>query len=197
MKTEFLVDGCINPDYDAVKNILTVRPYPLEQAGNSIHKVVGDIALVLYGVLQEDEFQTVGAKVPSGMEEVWGVSQEKMFRDAFETIQPRVISFAHIDGTPLDEWEADGYFCLTTEKKINGAVAIFKPGVAEKISNMIGPFNIVFTSCHEAMIHPVEDLDANDLREIMEDTMRVATEEEDILTHQVYRYSQGKIRPLD
>ena len=196
MRTEFLVGGQLNPDYDAVKHALTIRPYPLEKAGNSIYKKVGDIALVLYAVLQEDDYKTVGAKVPAGMEEVWGVPKEKMLRDAFEKVEPRVISFAQFEGTPLDEWKADGYFCLTTDKKLNGAVAVFKPGVAEQINRMIGPFNIIFTSCHEAMIHPVDEFDTKDLRQIMEDTMRVATDKSDILTHQVYQYSQGRIHPV-
>ena len=54
---EFFVDGKINPDYEAVKHFLTVRPYPVDVEGvdGAIHKTVGDIALVLYAVLWEDE----------------------------------------------------------------------------------------------------------------------------------------------
>lgn len=49
--------------------------------------------------------------------------------------------------------------CLSTSRKINGAVAVFLPGVAERIYDLLNSdFYIVFTSIHEAMIHNVESV---------------------------------------
>ena len=171
---EFFVGTGINPDYEAIKRFLTVRPYPVDAPGveTSLHKTVGDIALVLYAVLWED-LKCAGTKVPKEMEEVWGVTT--LFEDAFQGIDPRVVEMDEFlfnptgyTGVPLDNWEGDGSFCLTTAKRLNGAVAIFKPGVAERIERAIGSFWAVFTSVHEAMIHPMTEVDADILQVIMD-----------------------------
>lgn len=44
--------------------------------------------------------------------------------------------------------------CLSTSKKTNGAVAVFLPGVAERLAALLeSDFYMVFTSIHEVMIH--------------------------------------------
>ena len=44
--------------------------------------------------------------------------------------------------------------CLSTTERTNGAVAVFLPGVAERLGKLLGSgFYMVFTSIHEVMIH--------------------------------------------
>ena len=44
--------------------------------------------------------------------------------------------------------------CLSTSRKTNGAVAVFLPGVAERLAYLLdSDFYMVFTSIHEVMIH--------------------------------------------
>ena len=200
---EFFVDGKINPDYEAVKHFLAVRPYPVDAEGveGAIHKTVGDIALVLYAVLWEDEQRCTGTKVPAGMEEIWGVELDTLFDDAFERVDPRVMELDDFlldptgyKGTSLDDWEGNGSFCLTTVEKLNGSVAIFKPGVAERIEGAIGPFWLAFTSIHEVMIHPVTEVDADVLRIVMGGTIDHCVREDEVLTRRLYRYEKGTFR---
>ena len=79
--------------------------------------------------------------------------------------------------------------CLSTTIRTNGAVAIFLPGVAERIGQLMGGgFYMVFTSIHEVMIHNANLTYPEDLENILRDTLREATPEEDFLTDKVYRY---------
>ena len=185
-------------DYEVVKDLLTVRPYPVGAPGveDSIHKVVGDIALVLYVVLQEDEGVLVGAKIPRKLGEVWGIPSGTLMEEAFQNVsEPRILDFATLtpdgmDGIPLDEYEGSfSYICLTTAAKINGAVAVFLPGVAKRIAETLdSDLYLVFTSVHETMIHPVGEIEKKVLQEVMRNTIETATTKNDVLTHNIYRY---------
>ena len=78
---------------------------------------------------------------------------------------------------------------MSTTRRTNGAVAIFLPGVAKRLADLIGAdFYMVFTSIHEVMIHNVNLTYPDDLENILRDTLREATPEEDFLTDKVYRY---------
>ena len=59
--------------------------------------------------------------------------------------------------------------CLSTTIRTNGAVAIFLPGVAERIGQLMGGgFYMVFTSIHEVMIHNEKSADPEELKKVME-----------------------------
>ena len=132
------------------------------------------------------------------MEEIWGVELDTLFEDAFERVDPQVMELdaflldpTGYEGRSLDAWEGNGSFCLTTAKKVNGAVGIFKPGVAGKIEDAIGPFWLAFTSIHEVMIHPVTEVDADVLRIVMGGTIDHCVREDEVLTRRLYRYEKG------
>ena len=79
--------------------------------------------------------------------------------------------------------------CLSTTIRTNGAVAIFLPGVAERIGQLMGGgFYMVFTSIHEVMIHNADHSYPEDLENVLRETLREATPEEDFLTDKIYRY---------
>ena len=189
-------------DYEVVKDLLTIRPYPVGAPGveDSIHKVVGDIALVLYAALKEGDEVLVGARIPRKLGEAWGIPSDTLmavvFNNTMAKNEPRILDIASflftpdgIGGIPLDEFEGDfPYVCLTTEKKINGAIAAFMPGVAKRIANAFGSdIYLVFTSVHEVMIHPVGEFEKETLQCVMKDTIEAATAKNDILTHNLYR----------
>ncbi len=198
-------------DYRRMKGRLVVRPYPADAHGveGSIHKKVGDIALVLYAVLHEENRVLVGAKIPTFLEEAWGMPGEELletaFKNSMEKDPPRIMDILGIlddpegyTGVSLEEFGRNGIapfvsHCLTTENKMNGAAAAFMPGVAKRIAEAFdSDFYLVFTSVHEAMIHPVEEINQETLQLILEDTIKATTAEEDVLTHRVYRYFKDK-----
>lgn len=66
--------------------------------------------------------------------------------------------------------------CLSTSRKTNGAVAVFLPGVAERLAYLLdSDFYMVFTSIHEVMIHNDHCVDPDDLENVLEDTIKEAT----------------------
>ena len=194
-------------DYGRMKGRLVVRPYPADAPGvdGSIHKKVGDIALVLYAVLHEGDHVLVGAKIPTFLGDAWGMPGEELleaaFKNSMEKEPPRIMDIMGIladpegyTGVSLEEFGRNGIdpfvsHCLTTEHKMNGAVAAFMPGVAKRIAEAFdSDFYLVFTSIHEVMVHPVDEVDKEALQLILKDTIEASTPEEDVLTYKVYRY---------
>ena len=53
-----------------------------------------------------------------------------------------------------------------------------------------GSFYLVFTSIHEVMIHNAATAKPEDLRRVLEDTVRDTTPEEDFLTLNIYFYDR-------
>ena len=83
--------------------------------------------------------------------------------------------------------------CLSTSKKTNGAAAIFYPGVADRIAELLDDnFFLVFTSIHEVMIHAEGSADLEFLRHALRTTVKRATPDEDFLTYKVYRYDRDE-----
>ena len=79
--------------------------------------------------------------------------------------------------------------CLSTSTRTNGAVAVFLPGVAQRLGYLLGGgFYMVFTSVHEVMIHSEENTDPRKLKEVLAETIEETTPEEDFLTYYVYHY---------
>lgn len=79
--------------------------------------------------------------------------------------------------------------CLSTTIRTNGAVALFLPGVADRIAQLMNSdFYAVFTSVHEVMIHCVHTVSADGLENILNSTIEEATPPEDVLTHKIYKY---------
>ena len=92
----------------------------------------------------------------------------------------------------------DGGACatfVTTKSQINGAVAIFLPGVAKRLGEMMGnDLYIAFTSMHEAAIHNCEKVYPETIRESLKDLNREMPSDDDFLSGKVYYYNRGKDR---
>lgn len=201
-------------DYNAVKEKLIIRPinytdnkYSLKEA---IYKRIGDIALVLYLVMYENKVQGLGTtkihketfqKWGKDFEEVWEAALTNTYvlapprmyltpaectdppyeRGAFMALGSKIKSFGKLQ-TPT----------VTTTKQVNGAIAVFYPGVKEKIASMAGgSYYVAFTSIHEARIHCVNTVPP---RTILSSIKRVnkAFDPEEILTRKVYYYDAEK-----
>ena len=77
--------------------------------------------------------------------------------------------------------------CLSTARRTNGAVAIFLPGVAKRLADLMdADFYMVFTSIHEVMIHNADQSYPEDLENVLRETLREATPEEDFLTDKIW-----------
>ena len=170
------------------------------------YRRIGDIAMVLYLILDECEGHLVSMRVSARQFRKWNRQEEDLFQTAMNNTilrdPPRLyrletlLSGENQEGQAFMD-KADPFClssgvcgdCLTTERKLNGAVAAFYPGVAERLSEIMGSdFFFAFTSMHEVMLHPLESASPEVLKEILEETIHEATGAEDFLSYGIFRY---------
>lgn len=81
---------------------------------------------------------------------------------------------------------------VTTTKKLNGAMAMFYPGVKEKLAELFGDsYYVVFTSIHEARIHCKGTVSVERMRWSLQEVNRTFPEDEK-LTEKIYFYDKDK-----
>lgn len=200
-------------DYDTAKSRLFVRLINYDRNADIlrdvVHKTLGDIVFTVYAIVDENEFGIVSTKILKSMVEKWRKTETDIFNEALENTYratpPRIYKW---EGVLCDESYAGESFMndedvcdldksfsgniLSTTRKTNGAVAVFLPGVAEKISELLdSDFYMVFTSIHEVMIHSTgSGVDLKDLKLVLQDTLREATPSSDYLTEKIYKYNR-------
>ncbi|MDO4338153.1 MAG: DUF5688 family protein [Eubacteriales bacterium] len=204
-------------DYEKVKDSLFIRLLNVdrnrEDLHDAIYREIGDIALVLYMAMGETEGCFTSIKIRKDILKKWHGDEEVIFREAllntYYISPPRIYQWEKLVFDPdysgenfmnlMTEFEihkgARGN-CLSTTKRTNGAVAVFLPGVAQRIGELLGSsFYMVFTSIHEVMIHNDEMVEPQELKKILRETIREATPEEDFLTYLIFHYDKdtGKI----
>ena len=199
-------------DYDTAKSRLFVRLLNCDRNSdilkNVVHKTLGDIALTVCAIVDNRE-NLISTKILKSMVEKWRKTETDIFNEALENTYratpPRIYKW---EGVLCDESYAGESFMndedvcdldksfsgniLSTTRKTNGAVAVFLPGVAEKISELLDSyFYMVFTSIHEVMIHSTgSGVDLKDLKLVLQDTLREATPSSDYLTEKIYKYNR-------
>lgn len=200
-------------DYDTAKSRLFVRLINYDRNADIlrdvVHKTLGDIVFTVYAIVDENEFGIVSTKVLKSMVKKWDKNEDDIFNEAIKNTYyltpPRIYKW---EGVLCDESYAGESFMndedicdldksfngniLSTTRKTNGAVAVFLPGVAEKIAELLdSDFYMVFTSIHEVMIHSVKSgVDPKDLKLVLRDTLREVTPSSDYLTEKIYKYNR-------
>lgn len=196
--------------YDLVKERLFIRLINFEknkaELEDSFYKRIGEIAMVLYEKLADEDEGIVSCKVPSKYVDGWKLNKEEVFMAALKNtasmMPPKAYEWVkmimNLDYEGDDIYDPD-YIpvkgitgsCLSTSRKTNGAVGIFYPGVARLFCDKMDTNDIylVFTSVHEVMIHNANDIEPEDLKLVLEDMIREEISEEDVLTHCVYHYN--------
>lgn len=200
-------------DYEKVKGNLFIRLLNVDihasELKGMVYKTLGDIALVLYMKVAETKGCITSAKIHQEIVEQWDVDRDDVFKEAllntYFISPPRIYRWEQMilnpekysgenfmDITGFHELKKDALGnCLSTVKKTNGAVAVFLPGVADRLAQLLdGDFYMVFTSIHEVMIHNVYNVYPEDLKKVLEETIEEATPKEDFLTSKIYRYSR-------
>lgn len=198
--------------YEKIKGDLFIRLVNRDkhrkELKKAVYRTLGDIAMVLYLKIGEVDNCITSMKIRQEYVEMWGLDKDKVFEEALENTlrisPPRIYYWEKLiydsDYQGEDFMEEDSEFkmrrdavgnCLSTTRRTNGAVAVFLPGVAEKLARLIGrDFYLVFTSIHEVMIHNVDFAEPERLEDILQETIEEATPEEDYLTSSIYRYNK-------
>lgn len=203
--------------YEAGSERLIVRPLHYPHCRQDMEKGIcwlyGDIALVLYLLIQEDGEDYMTVKVQRPLVDKWDVSDEILMTNAllntYAKMPPRLyyatdFRMEHdraygvfmpgeqgqgIEVHPKDEWEGRFGYILTTTKRLNGAIAFFYPGVKERLAELMeGDYFVGFTSIHEAVVHPVCRKVLSEMKEGIYQT-NICFDPKEMLTNKVYRYS--------
>ena len=189
--------------YDLIKDRLIIRPLNYSNNKNNLEDYVydtfGDIALVLYAVIDDEEsLHTV--KIPYDIFKKWNLDKKVVFTAAMDSTKKSAEARIYTDlrsingdGMDINDnviLESNTIPMITTIRKTNGAIAMFYPGVKEKIAEMFDDsFYVAFTSIHEAMIHKKGTIEPSSIRRNIRATNRTFGKEE-TLTEEVYYYDK-------
>ncbi len=160
-------------EYRTAEEYLILRVLPEEKIGTAeddlILQRIGDIALVLYCDMGSQDGMYRSFRVKRKMIGRWQMSDEEILDAALKNTcrkYPAVIyehwqdyvqrneSFTY----PGESGELGDDLILTTECPVNGAIAMFYPGVAEALRRRTGEVCIVPTGMDEVNIRRLEDL---------------------------------------
>lgn len=199
--------------YEAVKDRLIIRPLNYENNKTSLEGMVymkhGDIVLVLYIVVSDDNGTLNTAKVPVSIVNKWPEDKAVVLRNALVNTAKRskAVLFTDISSamTGADsgidilsddntEVKPTKFFVpmVTTSTKVNGAVALFYPGVRSKLAKLLGgSYYVAFTSVHEAMVHPVDTVIPEHVRNSLA-SVNASFDKDETLTYECYMYDAEK-----
>ena len=199
-------------DYSLAKEDLFIRLLNYENNKKDLQYAVyyrlGDIALVLYMKVAERDGCITSIKIRKDHVEKWGEDERRVFKEALKNTYrispPRAYRWEQMFYD--EKYQGDDFMkedtnfhlntapvgnCISTLTRTNGAVAIFLPGVAEKISEELGQdLYLAFTSIHEVMVHGANIVDEEEIRDVLRETIDEATPESDYLTSGLYLYSR-------
>lgn len=206
--------------YEENSDRLILRPVNFQRCRQSLNNCIywrqGDIALVLYGLISDEGKDYITMKMQREITKRWNMPDSSLLMNAllncYTKMPPRLFRAEELMIRP----EADqGVFMpgdqgisaninkkdklagirgyrLTTTRQLNGALAVFYPGVQERLAELLeDDYYIGFTSIHEAVIHPISCKDPDDMKEAIQHVNAVF-DEEDMLTNRVYRYSRKR-----
>ena len=199
-------------NYQIAREYLVIRaisrPHSRTSEESCVCRVVGDIALVVYAVIREYEDSVSSVRISRHLLDIWGKTEDAVYEDAMENTMrqspprlyqlPEVLLDPDYEGIDFMKTGMENMLrsnetgnCISTTKRINGAVAIFMPGVAKRIAEVFGTdLYLAFTSIHEVMVHSADSVDPKGLEKVLADTIREATEEEEFLSSKLYHYSR-------
>ena len=196
--------------YEEFKENLIVRPINVDINRASLQgmlfKTVGDIALVIYGIASDGGEGLNTFKIPADALTMWDMKFDEVFDYAMKNTQrmAKAEMFLSLLDTSdpcgaKDFMNEDVYLgmdkrkispLITTSKRLNGAIAMFYPGAAERLAEIFGDgYLAAFTSIHECMIHRANDgIDPDTIRRSLADVSKHFGDEE-TLSLQAYRYN--------
>lgn len=195
-------------DYEKVKGDLTIKALPLAQVSERcVYEENNDIALVLYLNFINENGVISSCKLLNTILDKWNVTKEEAifaaYKNMLEKNGPRLYQIDRFIMDPLnyngiDLFSEEAFIdkdcpfgtCLSGIDKRNGASAIFIPEVRKRVYALIGTdYYIVFTSIHEAMVHPIESsVSAKDLKSILFDTIKETVLPGEFLSYSIYQY---------
>ncbi len=202
--------------YEYYSDRLIIRPVNYagksKELADSIYWRYDDIALVLHAIVCEERGHYITVMIQQDTRDKWEISDQQLLTNALmnsaQKMPPRLFHAtdmrtrcAFTDGvfmegekgkaTTIHKWsKRDGLrgYRLTTSRQASGAVAIFYPGVQERLAELLGEdYFVGFTSIHEAIIHPASSKQHIEMKKAIQH-INAVFDEQDMLSNNVYRY---------
>lgn len=203
-------------EYDALREKIFIRPLNYNdhryELKDYVYRRVGDIVLVLY-LLASDErtgerHDVSSMKLPRVMMESWDLTEDEVWENAMSSTY--MMSPPRMYLNPMDTYNPPyhkGAFMafnsdikslsamavptVTTTTQMNGAVAMFYPGVKERIAELFGgDFYVAFTSIHEGRLHKKGTIPPRQILDRVKEMNRMLDPSE-VLTRKVYLYESA------
>ena len=199
-------------DYDKAKDQLFIRvsnyDRNLAMSDEVPHKLVGDLMITCHIRVNVDEGGMASTVVNDMLMEKYGIDEETLFADAIEN-SPKILpvkinSLLNTVSSMMNDPDlnadmiADGsvpeVMVVTNEMNINGASAMFYPGVMDELSAMMGgDFVAIPSSIHEMLVMPDQG-DYKSLEHMICDVNENTVDINDQLSDHAYHYdSKDKI----
>ena len=200
-------------NFDFIRERLFLRPLNYTdnelELKNCVYQLYGDIALVLYVLLYDDPKTGIGSmKVHKDIAKAWEKELSRVWEQALlntnvlapprmyltqeEADQHQYTTGAFMAlNSPVRQFERSFAPVVTTTRVTNGAIAMFYPGVLQKIAEMCnGSYYIAFTSIEDARIHPENTLPPRQISQFLKNVNEMFNIPEDVLTRNVYFYNK-------
>lgn len=202
-------------DYSQIKGDLFIRPLNKKRhekaLENAVYREVDSIACVVYMRINQKNGDISGTKIHKDNLADWGMDEEEVYKNAllntYFLTPPRIYQLDRLTLEPDYEGEdftaisCESYrvsrickcagYGLSTSEQTNGAVAIFFPGVAQKLSEIFeDSFYIVFVKSHAVLVYPKKRWNPEVLKKRLKDTFEEDASEEDFLTDEIYYYDR-------
>ena len=208
-----IIDLIEKNEYDLLKDKLFIRPLNFKdhryELKNHIYKCIGDMVLVLY-ILASDEndgkrHDVLSVKVPKSSMQVWGIDEEEVWESAMSNTYimapPRIyLNAMDIVNPPyhrgafmalnsdITSLSPNAVPTVTTTAQINGAIAMFYPGVMKRIAELFGDdYYIAFTGTSEARLHKKGTIQPRSILMRIKQ-MNKAFDPSEVLSNKVYLY---------
>lgn len=219
-----IIDLIEKNEYDSLKDKLFIRPLNFNahryELKNHVYRRIGDMVLVLY-ILASDEnngktHDVVSIKMPKTSVQAWGIDEEEVWENAMSNTY--IMAPPRMYLKPMDlvnpPYHRGAFMALnsnmtslppsavptvTTTAQINGAIAMFYPGVMKRIAELFGDdYYIAFTGTSEARLHKKGTLQPRDILMRIKHMNKISDPSE-ILSNKVYLYETAnqELRQLE
>ena len=195
-------------DYEAAKDRLFIRVTNKETNADVLagmpHKEVEDLAITYHVLVNHDQNGIASAPVTDDLLRHYGVTAEQLHEDAIANSQRMLpaqldsmqnMLFGMMTPEASDTLRDEPYpgstmLVLTNNVQLNGAAALFYPGVMDQAAERLGgDFIVLPSSTHEVIMIPADGMtDFRSLEKMVKDINRSQVAPEERLSDHVYHY---------
>ena len=195
-------------DYEAAKDRLFIRVTNKETNADVLagmpHKEVEDLAITYHVLVNHDQNGIASAPVTDDLLRHYGVTAEQLHEDAIANSQRMLpaqldsmqnMLFGMMTPGASDTLRDEPYpgstmLVLTNNVQLNGAAALFYPGVMDQAAERLGGnFIVLPSSTHEVIMIPADGMtDFRSLEQMVKDINRSQVAPEERLSDHVYHY---------